>query len=254
MPLFQWHHSVVIANFNKHFLKFMIKNIILLALMVCSMVEVLAQPMLNSIPGKSKYKQSLGVVAKVSTTGIGGDIYWMPMKKWAFRAGYDSFGLKYNFSIDQQSIALDAHTKIRTGSISVGAGYQILNWLYATAAIGYLDFKPQGQATALDGVSFGDIIIDPETAGSLSFAISPRSSIRPYLGIGFGRYAPRRGVSFGFEIGAWYMGPPKLDVQATGMLAPTADADHVAMLERQISVFQFYPVIKFNLAVKIVTL
>jgi len=51
----------------------------------------------------------------------------------------------------------------------------------------------------------------------------------------------------------YYLGAPNVEIEASGLLAPTADPVHgqKELLERQLSQYKFYPVIKINFAVKL---
>jgi len=55
------------------------------------------------------------------------------------------------------------------------------------------------------------------------------------------------------EIGSFYMGAPEVSLEATGLIAPTADPAHgqKQALENQIEQYKFYPVIKIGLAIKL---
>lgn len=219
----------------------------LLVVLFCSYVSMAQEQ------NQLKYKPTIGASAKVSTTGFGADIYWSPIKNWAVKLGYDTFTFKYDFDYNSSDIKLQASAKAKTGNLGLSVGYQFLSWMYATVGVGTLNFRPEVQAYPSEGIKYGDIILSPETVGSLSFKVKPSAPVCPYLGIGFGRYIANRAVGFGFEVGTWYMGRPKLEVQASGMLSPSANPEHVSMLEDELRDLRFYPVLKFNVNVKLFT-
>ena len=49
------------------------------------------------------------------------------------------------------------------------------------------------------------------------------------------------------------MGAPQVDIEATGLIAPTADPalGQEEMLEYQIEQYKFYPVLKMGIAIKL---
>ncbi len=199
------------------------------------------------------FKPSLGINVQGSTLGIGGNVYYNVIPKFTVRAGFDAIGVKFNTDINQSDISLKAKFKVRTSGFSVGADYQFLNFMYVAGGIGLFRFKPEGHGIPTSSISFGDIEIKPETIGTLDIKVRQGFSVSPYLGIGFGKLAPKKKVSFAFEIGTYYMGSPKLDIYATGMLEPSADPDHVATLQKQFKQYRFYPVVKFSLGIKLFT-
>lgn len=197
------------------------------------------------------FKPSLGINVQGSTLGVGGNIYYNMIPKFTVRAGFDAIGVKFNTNINQSDISLKAKFKVRTSGFSVGADYQFLNFMYVAGGVGLFRFKPEGHGIPTSSISFGDIEIKPETIGTLDIKVRQGFSVSPYLGIGFGKLAPKKKVSFAFEIGTYYMGSPKLDVVATGMLEPSGDPDHVSTIQNQFRQYKFYPVIKFSLGIKL---
>lgn len=199
-------------------------------------------------------RSSIGISAKISTNGVGGDFYWQVRPRFVVRAGYETMRFNYNYEINEKKISLDTKFKFQTGAATLTAGYQFLGWMFVTGGVGTLFLEPKAHGVPSKGIEYGDIILSPETVGDLSVRIKPQTKVSPYMALGFGKMVPkRRGVSFGVELGAYYMGAPKLEVNATGMLAPSMDPEHIAMLEDQVDQFKFYPVIKFNLSVKLFT-
>jgi hypothetical protein len=49
------------------------------------------------------------------------------------------------------------------------------------------------------------------------------------------------------------MGAPQIEIEASGLIAPTADPAHgqKEKLEQQINQYKFYPVLKMGLAIKL---
>jgi hypothetical protein len=75
------------------------------------------------------------------------------------------------------------------------------------------------------------------------------NSVKPYLGIGFGRAVPKSRVGVNFEIGAFYQGTPKF-VSANGNVQNLIDAELTGVTE-VIKNFPVYPVISLKLNIRI---
>ncbi|NBV04297.1 MAG: hypothetical protein EBS08_01320 [Cytophagia bacterium] len=69
----------------------------------------------------------------------------------------------------------------------------------------------------------------------------------PYVGLGFGRAAPKHRLGLGLDLGAYYIGPPKPEILATGMVKRTSEQS--ATLQENLKDFQWLPVFSFRLAV-----
>lgn len=207
----------------------------------------------NAYAQREGFKSSIGVNANLSTVGLGGDVYWNFMPRLSVRAGYMIMKINADISFDQDDLNLNTDINYLTNSFSAGVDYQFLNFMYVTAGIGVFNFKPKAEVVPANDFEFGDITLSPETMGQATVRVTNGASVSPYLGIGFGKITPKSNVSFGFEIGAYYMGKPKISIDASGMLEPSADPEHAALLSNQLSQYRLFPVIKFSVGVKLFT-
>lgn len=210
--------------------------------------------LLGSASSFSQTKENLFVLGggiSASTNGVGGNIYWNPAPKWKVQGGYEAMSFRLNFDFEQSNLSMDAKVRYKTGGAFLTAGYQILDWLYATGGIELLIFNPEMKAVPQGDYKYGDIYIKPEVVGDVHVKVKSGTSVAPYLALGFGKQsAYYKRVACGFEVGGYYMGSPKLDMYATGMLSPSEDPNHVETIRSQISRYRFYPVLKLNIAVK----
>ena len=71
----------------------------------------------------------------------------------------------------------------------------------------------------------------------------------PYLGLGFGRAVPKNKFGVSFEAGSFYLPEPKVDITATGMLAPTAN--QAVSLQEDIRDYRWFPFLNLRLSVRI---
>lgn len=202
-----------------------------------------------SFSQSADFKQQIGLSAKASTNGFGGDVYYQPIPKLAIKAGvsYLSFtvnsntlesfiGEDINVTIANplgNDIMFDADAKFKTGALSIAVGYQPFKLFYITAGVGKSLFDSEVIGSPTTDINFGqyDIpnmgIVAPqltkEKLGSFHIDVKSSNTIIPYLGIGLGSFVPQnKKVSFALEVGAYYVGnyslaytlPPGLNIQS----------------------------------------
>ena len=199
--------------------------------------------------------KGIGVALKSSTNGLGGDVVYNFHKRMSIRLGYEQLHLKTNFSFDEESVNYDADASYTAGSLSLLFDYYLLKHIFLSAGAGWNMFHTEIDGKAAGPLQYGDIQISKEKIGGFNFQIDPSLPISPYVGIGFGRtLGLKHKLAFAFEAGGFYQGPPDISIASTGLLSPTSNPDqgHEARLEKQISQYSIYPVLKFSLSYKIV--
>lgn len=182
---------------------------------------------------QSDFSPQIGVSLKASTVGLGGDIYFRPLKSLAIKAGYEGFNASVTAATiqpiagDAASISIpmptggnlgfDLGAKLKTGALSLAVGFQPFGGLYLTAGISRFLFNIEASGTPTTNLNLGSYtvtgagtvnpFINKDKLGDFSVTLSPSYKIAPYFGIGLGSFVPRKNrVSFAFEIGAYYMG------------------------------------------------
>lgn len=78
------------------------------------------------------------------------------------------------------------------------------------------------------------------------------ASVRPYLGLGWGRSVPKKRVGFQFELGAWYHG--KVDLGSPNEVAYNKDIENnedIDDIVKTVKKVAFYPQLTFRLTGKI---
>lgn len=196
------------------------------------------------------FNHQIGISAKASTNGFGGDIYYRPTKMVAFKAGaeYISFNIKastleryvgesVNFTIRNpigDDLTFNSEGKFKTGALSLAVGYQPFKAFYLTAGIGKYLF-----ASDVTGVPISDLTfesqnipdigtvnpkISKENLGTYNITINPSNSIIPYIGVGLGSFVPQnKTISFALEIGAYYVGNYVLQSDISGLNTENID-------------------------------
>ncbi len=189
--------------------------------------------------------------ASLSTAGPGLNLVLAFRQPLLFRVGFEYLAFSYPFSFEENDIDYEAGLNYRGGNISLLADCYVYRALFVSAGAGYNLFKPRINGSAAGDWKYGDIFIPAKDIGDFVFEVNPSWRLSPYLGLGVGRKISRKGrLAFSVEAGAFYMGPPKLSIEATGLLAPTASDEHrqKEMLESHFSPWRFYPVVKTGLS------
>ena len=91
--------------------------------------------------------------------------------------------------------------------------------------------------------NIGGRIYTPEMLGNLSANVG-FYKFAPYLGFGL-RNGNVKGLGFTCDIGAFYHGPPSIDLTASRLLEPSTE--QAPIIEDNIKWFSFYPVITLGL-------
>jgi hypothetical protein len=182
------------------------------------------------------FKQQVGISLKGSTNGIGGDIYYRPIKSIAFKVGYEALNASLTAQTLQSYVGgnigsvsvpmptggdmnFDINSKFKTGSLSFLVGFQPFGGLYITAGIGTFLLNADISGTPTNDLNLGSKnvagigtvspVIPKDKIGSFVLNLSPTNKVAPYFGIGLGSFVPRKGrVSFALELGTYYMGAP----------------------------------------------
>lgn len=197
----------------------------------------------------------IGFALKSSTNGFGADAV-AALNKLSFRLGYEH--LKYQsptFDFSENGINYEASAEYKTGSILATVDYAIFNKFYLTVGASVNLFNPIVRGNANGPMQFGDLTIPAEMIGTFQFEIKPALPISPYVGMGFGKtISANKVVALNFELGAFYQGTPDINIEADGLLAPTAAPEHgqEELFEYQLSSFKFYPVLKLGLSFRLI--
>ena len=211
-----------------------------------------------SVVDNHKNRSGFGVAVKLSTFGPGIEI----IKAFNFPLNLRLGG---TFFKDNRDISVYISTDTKTvnhillGTISLMADWQFGSVFHITLG-GFYNFTEETIDVYSDGPQYiGEIEVTEESLGYTSTMISV-SKVNPYFGIGFGRsISKNRLVGFGIDLGAAYIGSPKVTLTATGMVSPTAEpyptedgyASNDEIIENNIKNFQFYPYINFQLSFRL---
>lgn len=199
-------------------------------------------------------QESWALAVKASTTGFGADVVYGFSKDISFRLGLDRLNYTTNINFAEQGISYNADIFLTLGTISLLGDFYLGKFVYVTAGAGYNYFNAQLKGHASEAFPFGDIQIPAEMIGNFDFTVHPEKRIAPYIGIGLGRtIAAQKKVGFALDFGGYYMGAPQISIVSDGLLSPTSNPEHhqAENLEKQISQYNFIPVIKLSLNYRI---
>jgi hypothetical protein len=213
-----------------------------------------AQDELATSKQKTSYYNGFYLGAHASTNGWGFNAKYAINDWLAFKTGYESLRFSKNFDFEEFDIEYAATLDFKTGGILALADLSYTKNLYISAGAVFNSFNPKIEGNAISDYHYGDIVISAEDIGEFTFTVKPGLKVAPYGAAGFQAFMGKRdGVVFNLETGIYYMGSPDIEIEATGLLSPTADPAHKQSeyLESQFESYRIYPVIKFSLAVKL---
>jgi hypothetical protein len=193
--------------------------------------------------------QGVGVFARAGTGGFGGGVAIGVNRSLNVRAEASYFTYSANdLSLDVDfNAGVDARGTLLLGSLLAdwhpGGGA----FRFTVGAV-YNGSTATGTIVPLEPIQIGSRSYQPGEVGSVTGDLSPGLSLAPYAGIGFGNMVTRR---FGllFDVGVLYMGSPKVDMGATGMLTPTAQ--EAQQIEENIAWAQWHPIVSIGFSFRV---
>ncbi|MEM1270949.1 MAG: hypothetical protein AAGI08_12990, partial [Bacteroidota bacterium] len=162
--------------------------------------------------------------------------------------GGSYFGLNLNDVYDESDVAISWDTDVRLGAVQVlmdwhptGGGFRL------TAGGVYNALRGDATALPIESYTVGSRTFSEEELGSLTATLEHKNTISPYAGLGFGNAVGLgTGLSFAFDLGVTYTNAFSVDIEGTGMIAPTAEQEDA--LEEDLSGLVLYPVMSLGLS------
>lgn len=190
----------------------------------------------------------------VSTNGWGGEVKYVFNKRFTVRGGYETLNLTQNFDYMQESIDFAAALDYQTGSAFLIGDFSYTRNLYLSGGVMFNSFNPEVKGYATSDMQYGDITIPASMVGDFTITITPELKVSPYAALGVRSFfGKNKNVLWTTEVGSFYMGAPQIEIEASGLIAPTADPAHgqKEKLEHQVDQYKFYPVVKMGLVIKL---
>lgn len=226
-------------------------NILILLLVL--VIQLNAQDN-NSVHSYNTNNKGVYLGGQLSTNGWGADVRYVFNRTFTLKAGVERLYLGTNTDFTESGVDYDVELDYRTGGIFLMTDINYTKNLYITLGAAQNSLNPQVKGVAANDLPFGDIMIPADMIGDFVFTLSPSMNISPYVGLGFrGFVGAKERLVYFVETGFYYLGSPNVEIEATGLLSPTADPTfgQNEVFEKQFSQYKFYPVVKFNLAIKI---
>jgi len=221
-------------------------------------IFLLAQNTLSSQvnPEIETLRETIGLYAggQAATSGFGLNLRYILNKNITLKTGIEKLNLNRNFNFNENDITYDASFNYKTGGLFFMTDFYYAKALYVSGGAAINQLNPRISGKASSSFPYGDISIPASKIGDFQIEVEPSIKLSPYGGIGFRQFiGAKKRVVYNFETGVYYIGEPKVEIDATGLLAPTANPAHEKkeLFEKQLSAYKFYPVVKMNLAIKI---
>jgi hypothetical protein len=204
------------------------------------------------VESKSTKYGKWGFGLQSSTNGLGLQLARSihPTNKWVAKMGFTYLPLEIkNYVFDFTGTKLKSNISINLGAIGAYVDWHPFgNAFRLTGGVAYILTNITTNSVLKDTVVQGEINLDPKKVGDIKteFKTNP---IAPYLAFGFGRAIPKKRVSFGIEVGTYYVASPKISFVCSGLLEPSSSNE--AVLKENLKGYQFLPQILFNLSFKL---
>ena len=191
----------------------------------------------------------IGVGVKGGMLGLGAELTVGLTDTLNGRLGYNTYTFKA--SRTESDIAYDVDMKWQTtaflldwhpngGTFRVTAGYMLNG------------NKLEMTAKAASDYTINDQTYTAAQIGSLTSKVDFEDA--PYIGIGWGNAAKRKGFGFSFELGAMYQQSPKVSLSCTGAACSSDDTlvsnlrAEEQSLKSDLSAFEWYPQVAFGVS------
>jgi len=191
---------------------------------------------------------------QASTNGFGFNFKYILNKRFTFKAGYETLGFNRSFSFNENNIDFAADLDYTTGGLFLLTDLFYTKKLYISGGVIANKFQPEVLGYAISDMQYGDITIPASDVGNFKFYFEPELKASPYLAVGFRNFLGKsKRVSCNFETGMYYMGSPNVIIETTGLLEPTSNEVHgqKKFLEEQFSAYKYYPIVKFDIAIRL---
>jgi hypothetical protein len=206
--------------------------------------------------------ERVGISLNAGTLGVGLEASTSLSSNLAVRLGIDGFAFPYNYDYKgSNTVEFEGITNTTSYTVKLKAEAKLLNGhvfvdffpfpssfpFHLTA--GVFAGAPQiitvsGTPGAGEIIEIGDITIDPGAEGKVKAALKV-NSVKPYLGLGFGRSVPRSNVGFKCELGAMYQGTPQIKAVTGKLIEGPANAK-LNDFNKFLKDFNIYPVLKLQ--------
>jgi hypothetical protein len=221
------------------------KNYLLYVFLVTLSLKGFSQDSTSVAEKKNAFAVSFG------SPGLGFDYARKLNAKLSAKIRYTTFKLE-----DYDAGEIDVNGNLVTGKVS--GEYNSIDLLVEFLPFKNSSFKLVGGLGIINksnidifmeydnSVTFGDVVLEKEDYGNVNLGFNWDSRVAPYLGLGFGRAVPNSRFGFSIEGGSYFTSSPDMSLEATKLLAPTAD--QLEEINETFKTWKYIPVIQFRLS------
>lgn len=194
--------------------------------------------------------QGIAVGLQAGTLGPGVSIDVGLTPRLQVRGAVHAFGYDRSDTFDDEDVELriDSKASLASGAAFVDL-YPFKKVLRLTGGIVMNRNEVTALATPLTGYTIDDKEFAPEKIGTLSATVGHQTSLQPYLGIGFGNALLGSRFGLSLDLGVLYTDAPRVEMEGTGMIAPTADQD--VELQDDLSGIKLFPHVALGLTFRV---
>jgi hypothetical protein len=182
---------------------------------------------------------------KGGTTGLGLELARsFPNPRWQLRLGgsHLGYGAIQTVALNKKS-PLRLDPDVRLALLRAGVDFYPFRRsnLHLSAGLAY-QLRPEYAAwiDAPTGIDYEGIVIAGDEFGSIDLRLR-WARVLPYLGLGLGRAVPKGRFGGGFDLGGYYLGPPRLRTTMTGLIESTTLSDEVPRIEKNMRGYRYLP-------------
>lgn len=205
--------------------------------------------------------EHLAVSLTAGTTGGGLSVATPLTSNLAVRGGFTTLPVSYKYTYDGQgdngdrfTVPMEAKLEMFNGNLMVDYFPAKDSRFHLTAGLVFGSDRiitVTGHTEYNEPIEIGDVWISPDELGDVSAWVQTKS-VKPYLGLGFGRTIPRTRIGFKFELGGIFQGTPTIQTDNATVNSGLEDSQDMDDLNRFLkNYFKVYPVLKFNLTYRI---
>lgn len=232
-------------NFKFTFCLLIIYLLVLPGVLISQNVEQTPQDLKN----KNEFYPGWAISVKATTLGPGLEIVKSFSRSINIRAG--ATYLDYTINKSFEDLNVEGTAKFNMQSYSLFGDFFIMKNFHITGGLIYNLSEEYISATPIYAFEIGNISVGPEELGSISINVTPEK-ICPYLGFGIGNpISLNKTFSLNMELGALYHGYPKIDMEASGMITPTASKVQEEIIEDNLKSFNIYLFATIQLSIKL---
>ena len=224
-------------------------TILSLSLILASFTQVKAQEVSTT---DSTTRSKVTLSATIATQGVGLDIKFAPIPKFAVRVGASILPIKGGAVYKVRSEPTDVDFDVKFAN-----AHLLFDWhpflnetglarkVVVTAGAAYFwEAKGDVVVSYRGTYKYGDILIPSADLGQLYGSVE-WNKVAPYLGFGFENVFPSKRFNVGFAVGTYYLGEPEATLTGTNYLSQ--NSSNQQQLQKNMSYYRFMPVLQVNL-------